>query len=1057
VPPIGQLSLLQRGPLFEPQVLRQYLSAPEKAVLPEEAKRLEMLTGWLRSIADAQVSHKETALEQGFNQNILLGVLGYRLHPADGASAYPKAPSSLTKIMGEPDVLLGSFGRAEPEIVAVLELKKPGTNLDAPQAGHHGRSPVEQAFEYGEAIFGVRWVLVSDMRIVRLYSIDSMLEYESFDLRGCVEGTRARENFRGLYYLLGHDSLVAEGVHSPTSLLLRKSLSRQRDIKEAFYDTYYSIRRDLLFALRDASAHLLPHPDTEDLLEAVQRLLDRMLFLYYCEDSPDQLIPRETIKNLTTAARGLPGPSPHKVYDALKHLFREIDTGSPPHSGLRLNGYNGELFKEHKIIDEVDLPDSLHDKTYIVEERDGSTRLVQGVWGLHVFDFWRELNEHLLGHIFEESLSDLTEFKASTSAVTLAEKLAERKQHGIYYTDDLLSDFLVGNALRALLDDRTSGAIDSDEGDRLRHRINVLESLRIVDFACGSGAFLVSAYQAIQREYLTLQEGLLQLASAPQDLLSHEAAMTQARLLRETLYGADLLTQAVEIAKLALWLRSARKGEKIANLGANIVVQDSLDVEKLLSVLAPGAGGFDLVVGNPPWGGMISDHAYHAATTSLGLEYEPRWDSWELFLALALYALRPGGRLALVLPDTIFSPEKERSRRLLLDSTRIERLHNLGPDWFGANVRMGTVVVEAVRGTKPIAWDFTALLLTGDLRRRVLKGEVPLSQAESRLARAIPQERCEASSTAEIEIFRSRRDDDVMALMDGRSIRLADLCARFRGEEMAKSGLLWRCPSCMHETVPGKKKKGGHYYDKKCPKCGLTLTENSVEKTFLIVSTDEIDGHEVVPFIDGDDINRRYAKVEPTKWLRRDAPDWEYKSPAIYEQPKILIRQAGVGVWATYDETGSWCPQSVYLYRLRPEMANQGYSHAFVIGSLLSRTLAYYVFKRFGEVDPARAHAKLTHTRLEALPMPLIDFSDPEQRTLHDEIAIRALRLLVGDAPIGGSDDREAELMLRQLWGLSAEDGAYINGEFAGLPSSQAIADLFPDGVPGAGVYEKAA
>ena len=177
----------------------------------------------------------------------------------------------------------------------------------------------------------------------------------------------------------------------------------------------------------------------------------------------------------------------------------------------------------------------------------------------------------------------------------------------------------------------------------------------------------------------------------------------------------------------------------------------------------------------------------------------------------------------------------------------------------------------------------------------------------------------------------------------------------------------------------------------------------------------------------------------------------------IYAAPKILIRQAGVGVWATFDETGAWCPQSVYLYRLKKEAVGQGYRHEFVLAALLSRTMAYYVFKRFGEVDPARAHAKLTHTRLEALPIPRVDFADSAQARIHDEIAMRAQRILDEDAPLGGPDDKAIELLLRQLWTLSAEDGAYINGEFAGLPPSQAIIDLFPDGVPGAAVYQEAA
>jgi FAD/FMN-containing dehydrogenase len=115
------------------------------------------------------------------------------------------------------------------------------------------------------------------------------------------------------------------------------------------------------------------------------------------------------------------------------------------------------------------------------------------------------------------------------------------------------------------------------------------------------------------------------------------------------------------------------------------------------------------------------------------------------------------------------------------------------------------------------------------------------------------------------------------------------------------------------------------------------------------------------------------------------------------------------------------------------------------------------VFKRFSEVDPARAHAKLTHARLESLPIPAIDFADENQRKLHDEVAKLALLLLDGEAALGGAEDRAIELKLRELWGLTAEDGAYINGEFALLPPGQSIAELFPDGVPGAAIYDEAA
>jgi hypothetical protein len=136
------------------------------------------------------------------------------------------------------------------------------------------------------------------------------------------------------------------------------------------------------------------------------------------------------------------------------------------------------------------------------------------------------------------------------------------------------------------------------------------------------------------------------------------------------------------------------------------------------------------------------------------------------------------------------------------------------------------------------------------------------------------------------------------------------------------------------------------------------------------------------------------------------------------------------------------CPQSVYLYGLKPEMADQGYKHEFILAALLSRTMTYYVFKRFAEGDPARAHAKLG-------PRPVGVPADARCRILEHG------KLLDRKVPLGGPDDKSIELLLRQLWGLRAEDGAYINGEFAALLTTQAILDLFPDGVPGAAVVSE--
>jgi hypothetical protein len=858
--------------------------------------------------------------------------------------------------------------------------------------------------------------------------------------------------------LLAQTSLIEGGERAPVAALFAKLTFQQFEIRDSFYAAYYNIRADLLRAIEQAVSGQERQPSRDDLLTATQRLLDRMLFLYYCEDHPDHLIPPNTVRTITTAARGMPGPDPAKVYRALKQLFREVDQGSSPYSGIKLPAYNGELFKEHTVLDHIDLPDSLHDHNYPVEDATGRSRVIHGVWGLHEFDFWRELNEHLLGHIFEESLSDLVQLK-SGAEVTLSEKLRERKEHGIYFTTQVLSDFLTASALDALFSqDEVDGSVETDAAlEWIQLRMERLAGIRILDCACGSGAFLVSAYRELLKDFWRLSSAatLLRPVAGSGEQMTLDALqqqLTQASLLRNCLFGADLLPQAVEIAKLALWLRSARYGERVADLGDNIVAGDSLEFDGLLRRLKSTPGSFDLVVGNPPWGANLDPTAYADLCTQLGIAEAPEWDSWELFVLLSLELVKSGGRVALLVPDTIFSPEKERTRRLLLERTQIEKLHNFGPDWFGPKVRMGTCILQVKKEDSLVERaDFSSVLLTGGLRRQVIRGEVPPSQIEARFSRTIPQERSLKSPTAEIEIFRSRTDDEIMSSMEAHSEPLAQICDRYRGEEMAKSGLLWVCPNCMHRTTPGRKLKGGNYDQKQCPNCGLLLTEKNVSLDYLVMrlvpdrAPDAMTAIEGTAFfIDGDDIAHRYVRVKPTKIIQRSIADWEYKPPFVYENPKILIRQAGVGLFATLDTTGAYCPQSVYIYRLKPE--NARYSHQYVLAALLSRTMAYYVFKRFAEVDPARAHAKLTHERLQNLPIPRLDFSRQADRQMRDRIVARVTSLLEGTAELGGTEDLEVEQDLRNLWGLTPEHGQHINGEFAQLPDSQVIRDLFPHG-----------
>ena len=94
----------------------------------------------------------------------------------------------------------------------------------------------------------------------------------------------------------------------------------------------------------------------------------------------------------------------------------------------------------------------------------------------------------------------------------------------------------------------------------------------------------------------------------------------------------------------------------------------------------------------------------------------------------------------------------------------------------------------------------------------------------------------------------------------------------------------------------------------------------------------------------------------------------------------------------------------------------------------------YVIVKKFQEVDPARAYAKVTHARLEDLPIPRVDFSDSAAKTLHDRISDRVRRLIASTSPNGSPADLDIETDLRKLYGVTPIGGAYINGALGKLP-----------------------
>lgn len=357
---------------------------------------------------------------------------------------------------------------------------------------------------------------------------------------------------------------------------------------------------------------------------------------------------------------------------------------------------------------------------------------------------------------------------------------------------------------------------------------------------------------------------------------------------------------------------------------------------------------------------------------------------------------------------------------------------------------MGTVILQGVTTAAENDHRISTFVLAGRNRLDAQSGRRPLPQLEAALSQKISQQRCRRDEARQIQVLASDDELELLARIDEHSVPLGTLTEHQRGDEINASGVLWRCGNCMVYTVPGEKKKGGGYHDKKCPHCGGVVAPRDVVSERLIA--DLAHGPYRVPYVDGGALTSRYA-APVRRYLRTDLTPLvpALKADRVFQGPKILIRQAGVGVAATLVDDDSRCPQSVYIYRASETAITEGYSNEFILACLVSRTMNYIIMKRFAEIDPARAFAKLTHARIVDLPIPRLERD--ARRAVASEVSTLVRRVLAQRGP-GSESDQRIEILLRGLWGITPDEGRYINGFFSALPDGQAVRELFPEGAP---------
>lgn len=650
----------------------------------------------------------------------------------------------------------------------------------------------------------------------------------------------------------------------------------------------------------------------ESLDEAVQTILNRLIFMRSCEDRG-----LEESKLIPIVRQGEDTPKKHPILASLRELFSWYDSH-----------YDSRLFLED-LCDRLEIDDDSL-KTVIEGMKYPAHRLV-------AYDF-SVIEADVLGNIYEQYLGHI--LRKTEKRAVLTESHSHRKQQGIYYTPTRIVDYIIHNALGELTKDGKKGVYD----------------LRILDPACGSGSFLIKAF-----DYVCDYGG--RQAGSPVNISA------KLGILKNCIYGVDLDRRAVEIAQLNLLLKVAEIRQLLPMLQNNVrqgnslvdrtlddeSVQDrSFDWHKKFSEVFEKHDGFDAITGNPPWVFSGSDEegitpaqkAYFRG--SYESARERKMNLFSLFVERSLSILHEGGLLGFIVPNTLLRVTSyEGIRRYILAHAKILQIVNLEAGVF-QDVTASTIILILQKEGDP------------EKRRSHMVKVFPNGISSYVIERPQVDFQKNAMCIFDITSFEEVSSGFFRRLEEG-SVPLGDLC-----KEMI---------------------------------FGVVITKNFDE---VVASTQKSSKYK--PFLEGRDISR-YRINFHQKYLHYDESKLHRaRTPEVFETPeKILVQRIAGGrrpLKAAYDNQQYYDKESINNIIL----SDKRFSVFYILALLNSSLFSFYYAKKFSNESALTVNVSKAYLSK----LPIRDIPPEEQKPIASLAEqMLALQRKLGDIPEHNRVQRE--------------------------------------------------
>lgn len=586
-----------------------------------------------------------------------------------------------------------------------VEAKKPSRTLRQNQADYF------QAAKYGwnantgiSVLTDFEELVILDCRFMP--DADTVLscerEYYSYQQLADIEV------FENVYWLLSREAVEAGNIATYVeSMPTPKGKTRQLSMLGGGYqeidDSFLNYIDDIRLKMAQAFYINNPTLTSYELTEATQRTIDRLVFMRFLEDKviePENML--NTIANASNSWAKFIAES------------KRLDVK-----------YNGVVFKPHFIDKPEFLGASEAQFKDITTDFDHTNS---------PYDF-NYIPIHILGNIYERFLGKVIEIQNNQAVIETKPEV--RKAGGVYYTPKYIVDYIVKNTVGAKIDGKA---------------LSTIADIKIADISCGSGSFLIGAYdyllkyyQNYYNEYPTVRGKDDCIYDSENDIWVLSITKKQQILLNH-IYGVDIDPQAIEVTQLSLFLKLLEDEtlvtanqmqvlfhEKIlpdltqnircgnALIDYSITENIELDTDELrkirpfdYTVAFPKVfdrekSGFDVLIGNPPYVKEYTDREVFEKVKqgSLAKYYQGKMDLWYFFVAYGLDLLNNKGKLGYIVPNNwVSNAGASILRNKVLEDGKIEQLIDFTGFMVFEDASIQTMIMILEKETKPKSYEF---------------------------------------------------------------------------------------------------------------------------------------------------------------------------------------------------------------------------------------------------------------------------------------------------------------------------------------------------------------